>query len=779
MNLSYNWIQEYFEEKLPAAQVLADEILGLHSFEVEGVEEVAGDTIFDLDVLPNRAHDCLAYDGLAKEVSALTGLSIKQEYISREDVSLKTSEKFSVEVLDEKACPRYSGMVVENVRVEESPEWLVEKLAVLEQRSVNVIVDLTNYVMFSINQPLHAFDFDLLGESRISVRRAEAGEVYTTLDSSEVSLVPEDLVISDGAGKVLALAGVKGGVQAEITDTTTTIVVEAANFDPIEVRKSSQRSKINTDASKRFENGITPEFTTKALELFRKLLLEIQPEAVVEGVVDVYPRKRNKRVVGVSTSEVNRVLGTSLQDGEILSILQSLHLDVESVSPRERIVSLGKEMVGTPYVRGSSISFDAPRSFDCSALASYLYMHAGISIPRVSVDQYVFLKKTETPKEGDLVFINTNVGVIHYKTVEYQKGREVPEGIDHVGIYIGNEEVLHTSSSNGEAKIEKLQDMKGIIGFGTLPSLDGERFVVTAPHERLDISIKEDLIEEIARVYGYDKITDSELPAREAPVQVNKEFYYSYRIREILSEVGFSEVYTYVFRNEGERKVLNPIAQDKAYLRAKLTPALLESLELNFHNLDLLKETQIGIYEIGTVFGEDSEEVRLGVALKKSKEAKRQYPKNVSEVAELLSSELGVDVEKFVISGDSPDSVELQLSALVESLPDVDSYDDISLEISKDVVFKNISPYPSIKRDIAIFVPSTVSEEDVLSVCTAHAGDLLVSHRLFDVYEKDGKTSFAYRLVFQSNEKTLTDEEIHPIMESITKEIEKNDWEVR
>ncbi|MCG2694477.1 NlpC/P60 family protein, partial [Candidatus Parcubacteria bacterium] len=399
MILSYNWLQKYFEKELPNPQELSDLIM-THSFEVEKVEEITlsngkKDTIFDIDVLPNRAHDCLSHYGMAKEIASLTGLKLKELENKEFEISEDT-KPFGVKVEDSDACRRYIAVVVEGVKVGSSPDWLKESLEAIGQKSINNIVDATNYVMFSTGQPLHAFDKDKLDGEQIIVRWAKNGEKITTLDNKEVELGESNLIIDDEKSP-LAIAGVKGGKKAEVDENTKNLVLEAANFKPVIVRKTARGFAILTDSSKRFENEISPELAEVGMSELVTLIKEIASDfnaphgqAKFSAKTDIYPRKPALYKVGFTTEDVNKILGINISKDEVKNILNKLNFEFTEARPLEKVLELAPSLAGIPYESGASIIYDAPNKFDCSSFVSYLFAQAGVAIPRISVDQYLF-----------------------------------------------------------------------------------------------------------------------------------------------------------------------------------------------------------------------------------------------------------------------------------------------------------------------------------------------------------------------------------------------------
>jgi phenylalanyl-tRNA synthetase beta chain len=297
MKISHNWLKMYFDEPIPSPETIRD-LLTDHAFEVESLEKVQNDTLIDIKVLPDRAHDCLSHRGIAREVSVLSGVPLKKEVFNPRPFTAPESNILKVEIEDIKLCKRFSALVIDNIEVRESPEWLQDLLETIGQRSINNVVDATNFVMFSLGQPLHAYDKALLTEAhggyKIVARRAKNGEVVKTLGEKDFTLSTENLVIADAnKDAVLGIAAIRGGDATKITKSTTSIVIEAANFDAINIRKTSKQLGLRTDASVRFENDITPELTMRAIQDVTNLLFEIAKtdETQVEGLVDIYPKR--------------------------------------------------------------------------------------------------------------------------------------------------------------------------------------------------------------------------------------------------------------------------------------------------------------------------------------------------------------------------------------------------------------------------------------------------------------------------------------------------------
>jgi len=293
--------------------------------------------------------------------------------------------------------------------------------------------------------------------------------------------------------------------------------------------------------------------------------------------------------------------------------------------------------------------------------------------------------------------------------------------------------------------------------------LNGEDFVVTPPSERTDLKLKADIIEEVGRIYGYENI-EAKLPgkAEKAP-RVNKKFHYANKIKNFLVNEGFSEVYTYTFRDSGEVEIEKPFASDKNFLRKDLYIGLENVLKQNIKNIPLLDGGEVKIFEIGNVFTKDKEFTSLGIV-------------HSREIVNKLSEFLEIEM-----SGETKENIfETNFDELLEKLEDQPSLYEPFEKPTKDVVFSPISSYPFVLRDIAVWVPKDTKSSSILEVIRKEAGELLVNTKLFDEFIKDDKISFAFNLVFQSQEKTLSDDEVNKIMDKITSVLEdNNEWEVR
>ena len=610
MKISYNWLQNYFEEELPNLEEISEGII-FHSFEVEDIEKIGDDNILDIKILPDRAHDCLSHFGIAKEVAAIFNIKIKEK---KYKIFEKKPTKLEIEVKDDK-CLRYMGRIVKNIKVEESPKWLKEKLSAIGQKPINNIVDAANFIMYDLGQPIHCFDLDKLKSNKIIVRSGVVGEKIITLDKKEINLDDSILIIGDEADP-LAVAGIKGGNKAEVDLNTKNIVIEVANFDAVTTRKTSKKVGILTDAVKRYENELSPELAGHAMDGITDLIWELTG-GEVEDVVDIYPKKVTQRKVSVSVDYINKRLGSFFSKEDIEKAWKKLNF-------------------------------------------SYI-----------------------------------------------EKNNE---------------------------------------------------FEIDVPYLRIDITGPHDLVEDVIKILGYE-VLQERLPEIKLETKINETFSKMLSARSKLLNDGYSEVMTYVFRDKGEVEVLAS-ASDKKFLRTNLTDGLKESLKLNQLNAPLLEMSEIKIFEIGTVFLKDKEEIHVAYNDKK----------NIIENT----------LEKFVEEKLSPEEHKNFLLEILSVRRRHDSQGS-SEETFLPQIFTPWSNYPFITRDVAVWIREEDTPLELEKLLKDEATDLLVRPPyMFDSFTKNGKTSYGFRLIFQSYEKTLTDDEINIIMAKISHKIKENSrWELR
>jgi len=680
MKISYNWLKEYVQGRMPEPEKLA-ELLTMHSFEVSEVKKIGNDFVLDIDVTPNRAGDCFSHLGIARECAALKNSKFQIPNSKLvEDKTLRAKDFVSVEVKNKVACPRYTARVITDVKIGPSPKWIRERLKVCGLRPINNIVDIANYVMLETGQPLHAFDGQKLEGKKIIVRFAKNREKIVTLDEEKYDLNENILVIAD-AKKPVAIAGIKGGTIPEIDKKTKIIVLESANFNPRIVRRGSKKIGLITDASWRFEHGISPNLTEIAINRAAYLIQKIAKGKVAKGLIDFYPKK---------------------------VLPKRIKLDLD-----------------------------------------YLEKLLGIKIPV----------------------------------------REIKNILKRLGFQLGGGRVA------SEAEPRKI--------------------TIKVPMRRLDISLPEDLIEEIGRIYGYQKIKAAFPTATLIPPKRNINLFWEEMTKNILKEAGFSEVYNYSFISENDAKVFgwhpqaiieleNPLSKEQKYLRPSLVPNLLKNLQKNQTYFD-----EISIFELGKIFQKPKIEKRQLSAVITG-EAFYQ----LKGVTDLLLRKLGISNIWYDSWQPSPEQTKLsiwhpkkcaeikvnhqEIGFLGEMSPrilekfkisqpvvvfDID-FEKLRKLCSEETIYQPISRFPAAVRDLAVLVPRGTKVVEVLNKINVTGGSLVRDVDLFDIYEGEelprGKKNLAFHLIYQAEGRTLKSEEIDEIHQKIIKALEKDpEWQVR
>lgn len=320
MLISYNWLRELTNTSL-SPQKLRDR-LTMVGLAIDAVEMHADDSVLDVEVPSNRP-DCLSHVGIAREVTVIE----RKELVLPEPRSVKmagrSADLTSVEIKDPDLCPRYAARLVRGVKIGPSPDWLVKRLEAIGQRPINNVADITNYVLHEVGQPLHAFDFHRLSGRRIVVRRAAHGEKLRTLDGLDRELSEDMLVIAD-AEKAVALAGIMGGEDSEISDRTTDVLIESAYFDPNSVRRTARRLGMDTEASRRFERGADREHVLRAQARCVELICELAGGVATEDAIDVYPQPFVSRVVEFRPERVKGLTSLNVKTDEMVRILTGL-----------------------------------------------------------------------------------------------------------------------------------------------------------------------------------------------------------------------------------------------------------------------------------------------------------------------------------------------------------------------------------------------------------------------------------------------------------------------
>ncbi|MCD4804683.1 MAG: phenylalanine--tRNA ligase subunit beta [Desulfobacterales bacterium] len=294
------------------------------------------DLVFEIDLTPNRP-DCLSIIGIAREIAAFQQTTIKHPKTLLSDSGNKISDFTSITIKSPDLCPRYAARLVFDINIAPSPFWLQDRLMSVGLRPVNNIVDITNFVMMETGQPLHAFDFDRLSDHRIVVRKAKKGETFITLDKKELLLTPDMLMICDG-DKPVALAGIMGGHNSDITESTTRVLIESAYFTPVGIRKTSKKIGISSESSHRFERGVDPEGIITALNRAAQLMSELDGSNLIEGIIDKYSKINNAEPITLNIGHTNRLLGTGFDQDEIENLLKSIEFNVKKTGNDELAV---------------------------------------------------------------------------------------------------------------------------------------------------------------------------------------------------------------------------------------------------------------------------------------------------------------------------------------------------------------------------------------------------------------------------------------------------------
>jgi len=635
------------------------------------------DTLLDISITPNRP-DCLCVIGIAREIAALTHQKVKYPTHSLSDRGEEIHQKTSVTVLDQDLCPRYVARMIEEVKIGPSPHWMSDRLEKVGIRSINNVVDVTNYVMMEYGQPLHAFDFELLEEGRIVVRRAKEGEGFVTLDGVRRTLDKEMLMICDGV-KPVAIAGVMGGLNSEIKEDTQKVLLESAYFNPAGNRRTSKKLGLETEAAYRFGRGIDYGGCLSAANRAAQLIQELAGGRVLEGVVDAYPVTIKPSPIRLSVKKVHQVLGTDVSAKQVRSYLKDLELEIR-----------------------------------------------------------------------------------------------------------------------GE---------------------DEDIILVTPASFRGDLEREIDLIEEVARLDGYERIPITIPKGPPSSEERSKEFLVERKAIDTLIDHGYYEVITYSFTSPDSwdaiglplddprrqhLRILNPLTEDLSVMRTTLIPGLLETARYNLSR----KNSNLKLFELKKVFipqaGERlPKEVKylVGVAMGFDRDPHWAFsPRPVDFydmkgcVEDLLEA-LKIRGLKFDRAEDIPylhpgkaSRVILEdevLGVLGELHPQVlDRYEIhgksylFEMDFSKMVQwageekrFQSLPKFPEVYRDISVVVDKTLESERVMETIRAFRQPFVEEVSLFDIYEgppiPEGKKGISYRVRYQANDRTLTDEEVNQYHEKI------------
>ena len=595
------------------------------------------DTVFDIEVTPNRP-DWLSVIGIAREISALTGNPLKLPEVTVQESGEPVEKLTSVKVEAPELCPRYTARVIRGVKIGPSPAWLKQTLEKVGLRSVNNVVDATNYVLFECGHPLHAFDYNLLAEHRIVVRRATKGESFVAIDETKHELAAEMLVIAD-AKRAVALAGVMGGKESEINDQTTDVLLESAWFLPSSIRKTSKQGGLSSDSSYRFERGADIGGVIWASNRAAQLIQQLAGGQVARGIVDALAKPIAKRRVRCRYAQVNRLLGIAVSAETVKKIFTGLSLNVV------------------------------------------------------------------------------------------------------------------TSDANG--------------------------CEVEVPTFRVDLEREADLIEEVCRIHGVEKIPAQMQPAFAAVSKFDTQWDALARVRQILTALGFHEAQNQTLVSEGDLKLQNPLNADQLALRSSLVPGLLTNLRTNVsrHQFD------VKLFEVGRVFSSDGKEsLRLALAVTGRREP-HSWETSVREATldyfdvkgalEEVGETLGIPVNTAVqqippIQAKKLDLRDAVYVAEVELAP-------LLAGGERERTFRELPKFPAVVRDVALVVDEDVPHGDILAAILKNRNKVLERVELFDIYRGSsiptGKKSMAYSLTFRAPDRTLTDTEVNGAHEQVKRSI--------
>ncbi len=633
------------------------------------------DYILDLFITPNRA-DCFSHIGIAREIAAFTGKNVKLPPLSFvEKKSPATQDLIDVEIEYPKGCPRYAARVIQDVTIGESPEWLKTKLESIGQRSINNVVDITNFILNELGQPLHAFDYDQVEGHKIIVKKSSPGQKFTTLDSKE-RILPENTVMICDTEKPVAIGGIMGGLNSEVTSQTKTILLESAYFNPVNIVTSCRKLGLISDASQRFEKGTDYDQVIYALDRAAQLIAEVAGGTLCKGFVDVYPEPLHPPVIPFEPGRVNRILGTALDDAEIMTLLKSV------------------------------------------------------------------------------------------KIIKTEKG-------------------------------------------------------MSTPSYRTDLKEDIDLIEEVARLKGYDNLPTSTVEPVSIEQMPKKNDMHLARMRTALLETGLQEIFTNSMvskaagaleKNQQPVAILNPISDDLSTMRTTLLHGCLSVIGHNVkRNMPDLR-----LFELGRVFYSKGENVipeqpiHCAIAITGNAEPGHwSNPKplkvdffDLNGIIETYFEKLLLDRLEFVSYSnqskfDAHQAVQIRYNnKIIGEAGKVDSSIIKTYGFEKDVYFaelnaslletlikdsikyKTIAKFPSSERDLAFIVDKNLPAAELLNFIKKQGGKILKDVSVFDLYSGDkvdaGKKSIAFRLSFQSDIKTLNDKEIDRIFKKIIQQAEKN-----
>jgi phenylalanyl-tRNA synthetase beta chain len=655
MKISMEWLAEYLPGPLEAER--AGDALTHGGLPVEVIERHGDDTVMDVEVTSNRG-DCLSHVGIARELAALLGRELREPSPQMNEAKTATGEVASVAIDASDLCPHYTARVIRGVKIGASPAWLARRLEAVGLRPVNNVVDVTNYVMFEMGQPLHAFDFDRIGGGKIVVRRARPGEKLVSLDGRERTLSPEMLVIAD-ANRAVALAGVMGGLDSEVSAGTKNILLESARFEPLSVRKTARQLGMKSDSSYRFERGIDPLLPERASARAAELIVQTAGGEIVGGLVGAGQPGYSPKKLALRLDRLHRLLGVKFEAKDVVAALERLRLS---------------------------------------------------------------------------------------------------------------------------------------------PKLSGNVVEVTVPSYRLDLNIETDLIEEAARLIGYDKVpVRDEISIQLAPPDPAADAVET--IRSVLVSGGYYEAVTFGWVSDALAADFTPpdaiglpraqavTRKADASLRPSILPGLLESVRRN----ENVGTTDAKLFEMGSTFilapgGVVDERRRVGLVGSSD-------PREVRGVVELMLNRLDPDRDVRVIPDTRPgysraaagrvewggqivgylgkvdravaDKLglrEVPAAAELELLPLVEGMSRIAQQ-------KTLPTFPAVRRDLSLVVPESTRYERLESLIRAQKPELMEDLEYVTTYRgkplEKGQKSVTVTLVFRSPTGTLTGEQVDATVQRV------------
>lgn len=658
------------EERQPGVMILEGDCQAGESFiKFMGLDDV----ILVLDLTPNFAH-ALSMVGVAREVAARLGVELKRPEFKVNETGPAVTELTSVEIKDPDLCPRYTARVIRGVKVGESPEWLKQRLEAAGVRSINNVVDVTNFVLMELGQPLHAFDYDSLSGKRIIVRRAGQDETIVTLDEKERKLDSEVLAICD-AEKPVCIAGVMGGANSEVTDSTTSVLLESAYFDPVSIRKSARRFAIPSEASYRFERGVDINAVIEASNRAIQLIQELAGGEIARGIIDVYPAPARLTVINLRTWRVNKLLGTQLTREEIAQLLTRLGFTVE-VAEEDLNVTV-------PTFRG-----DVTREADLLEEVARLYGYD--KIPSLL-------------PEGDL-----RLGRLTPQQLLEDQSREFMNAV-------GLNETMSYSFINPNAydKLKLNQDHPWRNSIRLMNPLSEEYAVM-----------RRTLVADLLRVTALN-------------------------VKRGVSEVPVYEL----------ARVYHPRENDLPE-----EPRMLTAAVMGLPENDPWKQQATGFFHLKGILDEYAETFGLGQLTYERLTTMEMLHPGRAALVKAKGVEIGYLGE---IHPDVLANYDLEERVSVFEL----NFETIASLVNNERRYRELPKFPASTRDIALLVDRGISTQAITDVIASTGSDYLASVELFDLYQgaqvPAGKKSMAFAMSYRAKDRTMTDEEVNAIMEQL------------